>query len=179
MVEPFTLTILGITYTFSNVCLAILATSAATSVLVTVGGISYYNIRKYINYNYNNFCKRTYSLNSSSQEVTRAYWNMIFCLSYFSKQPHVKQTIRIGTQNEPIVDILVCADILCLSDEAGGYFTNWGRKKVRIYYDGETNNIIMLCKYGSQVDSFETLFSKTDFIKNDKPDIMYVGAESP
>ena len=32
----------------------------------------------------------------------------------------------------------------------------------------------MFCKIGNQIDSFETLFSKADFIKNDKPDILYV-----
>ena len=176
MVEPFTLTILGITYTFSNVCLAILASSAATSIIVTVSSISYYNVKQYIARNYKGFCTRTYSSHSSNKEAVRAYWNMIYCLSFFSKKNDVKHTMRIKMDGD--VEILVCADLLCMSNEKGGYFTDRGRKKVRIYYHGATGDIVMMCKYGSQIDDFENLFSKKGFIDDKIPDIYYVGVES-
>jgi hypothetical protein len=175
MVDPFTLTILGATYTFSNLCLIIMASSAATSVLVTVGSYTYYGISNYVKSKYKNSCVRRYSPESNDKNAVKIYWNMIYCLHYFAQMPGVKHTMRLDMEKN---STLICADLMVLSDEQSGWVTNYGRRKVRVWYNATLNKIQMICKYKEQIEHFEKLFVSTDFIANDIPKIEYIGCES-
>lgn len=194
MPEPFTLTILGVTYGFSQLCLAILATSAGVGTIYMLGSKAYHEIKEYILNKYNRYNSTRFRKQSKNSDEIRAFYNAIYCLSYFSKHRGVRHRTRIDLHKDTIS---ICLGGLILSDKEPGLLS-FGRKNTIIWFhdngakyideNGEkksTDEVVLYFNCKEDIDYFENIFMKQDFIKklsngDTKPKYLhYDGYDAP
>lgn len=153
MVEPITVTILGITVAVTVIIAAIGTSVKIIKYTIKAGDKIYHHIRRKAEQRFKNY----YHFDKTSGVI---YNNALQCLLYEDWTKHSKYVMSFNAINES-KEIVACILVLRIRSNKFGKVKP---KKVRMIYYAEDKRIRIMCKTSSQLQACKDILDKSEFV---------------